>query len=44
VHDQIEEFKRMFERINLGGNHHRFSKYYIVIHSMDAGALKNEEW
>eukprot|EP00347_Sterkiella_histriomuscorum_P014737 403359737 len=42
VHDQIEELKRIFN--NISNQNDKFSKYYIVIHSMDAGPLKNPEW
>lgn len=41
MHDAIEELKRILNKLpeDIG-----FEKVCIVIHSMDAGALKNEDW
>ena len=42
IHDQIEFIKRTFETYK--PNQYDFQKYFIVIHSMDIGTLKNDEW
>ena len=43
ANDQIEEIKRAFD-IAEARNDNDFHKYYVLIHSMDMGQLKNEEW
>lgn len=42
IHDQVENIKRSFDTIK--PKEFSFENYYIIIHSMDAGQLKNEEW
>jgi len=41
THDQVDEIKRIFGKVKFGELN--FSKYHIVIHSMDCGNLKSHE-
>ncbi|CDW82556.1 origin recognition complex subunit 2 [Stylonychia lemnae] len=41
VVDQIEEIKRVLDKPR---PENQFTKIYVIIHSMDVGALKNHEW
>lgn len=42
IHDQCENIKNTFTRIKNGNL--QFNNFYILIHSFDMGALKNDEW
>lgn len=42
VHDQVDAIKRIYG--NLNEAEAGFDKFFLVVHSLDAGALKNEEW
>ena len=41
-HDHVEHIKRIFS--NFKPEETNFSKYHVIIHSMDAGSLKNEDF